>query len=92
MIAFSGEYREVVPHSRLVYTHAFEPEAAGPMGAPALVTVTLEEQEGRTHLAARELYPSKQVLDGVLATGMEKGLRATMDQLDELVAELRRRE
>jgi hypothetical protein len=28
------------------------------------------------------------VLDGALATGMESGLRVTMDQLDELVASL----
>ncbi len=38
---------------------------------------------------SREVYPSKEVLDGALATGMEHGLRVTMDQLDELVASLR---
>ena len=94
VVAFSGEYREVVPHSRLVYTTAFEPTASGPPpGAePAIVTVTFEERDGRTRLVARELYPSKEVLDGVLATGMEKGMRATMDQLDELVLELQRSE
>ena len=52
------------------------------------MTVTFEERDGRTHLVARELYPSKEVLDGVLASGMETGMRATMDQLDELVAAL----
>ena len=90
VIAFSGEYREVTPHTRLVYTSDFEPTASGPMpgAGAAIVTITLAERDGRTHLIARELYPSKEVLDGVLASGMETGMRATMDQLDELVAAL----
>jgi uncharacterized protein YndB with AHSA1/START domain len=90
-IAFSGEYLEVTPHSRLVYTSFFEPTALGPMeGVPAVVvTVTFDEQDGRTHMVSRELYPSKEVLDGALASGMEPGVHATMDQLDELVSSLR---
>jgi len=88
VLAFSGEYREVVPHSRLVYTSSFEPTASGAVGEPAVVTVSFDEQDGRTRLVARELYPSKQVLDDVLASGMETGMRATMDQLDELVKTL----
>jgi uncharacterized protein YndB with AHSA1/START domain len=86
--AFSGEYSEITPHSRLVYTAFFEPTGHGPLGDPALVTVTFDERDGRTHVVSRELYPSKEVLDGALATGMESGLRVTMDQLDELVASL----
>ena len=42
----------------------------------------------KTDLVAREVYPSKEVRDGVLASGMEGGMRETMDQLDELVASL----
>ena len=89
--AFSGEYTEITPPSRLVYTAFFEPTASGPMpGALAVVvTVTFEERDGKTHVRSRELYPSKQVLDGALATGMERGVHVTMDQLDELVASLR---
>jgi hypothetical protein len=34
-----------------------------------------------------KLYPSKEVLDMVIASGMETGMRETMDQLDELVSE-----
>jgi uncharacterized protein YndB with AHSA1/START domain len=90
VFAFSGRYTEVTPHSRLVYTSNFEPkgvEAVDDAGA-AIVTVTFDEQYGKTHLVARELYPSKEVLDAVLASGMEHGMRETMDQLDELVASL----
>ena len=53
------------------------------------MTVTFEEDGDRTHLVARELYPSKEVLDGAIATGMEHGLRETMDLLGELVETLR---
>jgi uncharacterized protein YndB with AHSA1/START domain len=89
--AFSGRYTEVTPHSRLVYTSFFETKGVEPVGEgeAVIVTVTFDERGGQTHLVAREMYPSKEVLDGALATGMEHGLRVTMDQLDELVASLR---
>jgi uncharacterized protein YndB with AHSA1/START domain len=88
--AFSGQYLEVTPYSRLVYTVIFEPAAAGPMPgvAEATVTVTFDEHDGKTRLVSHELYPSKEVRDLVLASGMEQGMRETMDQLDQLVASL----
>jgi uncharacterized protein YndB with AHSA1/START domain len=83
--AFSGEYTEVTPHSRLVYTQVFEPmQAAG----EAVVTVTFEERDGKTHMVSRELYPSKEVREAALSSGMESGMRETMNQLDELVMSL----
>jgi uncharacterized protein YndB with AHSA1/START domain len=85
-MAFSGQYKEFSPHSRLVYTNVFEPMRA--MGE-AVVTVTFDEDGERTHVTAVERYPSKEVRDGVLATGMEKGMRETLDQLEALVAVLR---
>jgi uncharacterized protein YndB with AHSA1/START domain len=84
--AFSGEYREVTPHSRLVYTQLFEPMAEA--GA-VVVTITLKEERGKTLLVAHEAYPSAEARDAALASGMEHGMRETMDQLDELVASLR---
>lgn len=88
--AFSGEYTEITPHSRLVYTSFFEPEGNGRLpGVDAvIVTVTFEERDGRTRLVSREVYPSKEVLDMAAASGMESGVRITMDQLDELVTSL----
>jgi uncharacterized protein YndB with AHSA1/START domain len=92
IFAFSGSYLEVAPHSRLVYTTFFEPKGEPPASddEAVMVTVTLDEQaDGRTHLVAREVYPSKAVLDQAIASGMERGVHVTMDQLDELVASLR---
>src|SRR5579862_400999 len=84
--AFSGRYNEVTPSSRLVYTSVFEPmQAAG----ETVVTVTFDEEGETTRLNVHEVYPSKAALDGALASGMEHGMRETMDQLDALVASLR---
>jgi len=38
-------------------------------------TVTFEERDGKTHLIAHELYPSKEARDGALESGMEHGMR-----------------
>jgi uncharacterized protein YndB with AHSA1/START domain len=80
-VAFSGEYREVTPHSRLVFTSRFE----GAPGEPAVVTVTFEERGGKTYVVHQEVYPSAMVRDIVVSTGMEKGMREAMDQLEALV-------
>jgi uncharacterized protein YndB with AHSA1/START domain len=85
-IAFSGKYTEITPHSRLVYTQFFEPmRDAGAV----IVTITFEEQGAKTRLVSHELYPSKEAREAALGSGMEHGMRETMDQLDELVASLR---
>lgn len=84
-IAFSGRYTEVTPHTRLVYTQVFESmQEAGEV----IITVTFEEQDGKTRLVSHELYPSAEVREAVLASGMEDGLHETYDQLDALVASL----
>jgi len=82
-IAFSGKYTEVTPHSRLVYTQVFEPMAHA---GEAVITLTLEERDGKTRLVARELYPSTEAREGAIASGMEQGMRETMDQLEQLIA------
>jgi uncharacterized protein YndB with AHSA1/START domain len=89
--AFSGEYIEVTPHSRLVYTQLFEPTASGAKAGDSalIITVTFDEHDGKTHLVSHSLCPSREVRDTILASGMEHGMRETMDQLDELVASLR---
>lgn len=80
-IAFSGRYSEITPHSRLVYTQIFESYP----DEPVVVTVTFEEEGGKTRLTSREVYPSKESREGAFASGMEEGLRETLEQLDEMV-------
>jgi hypothetical protein len=55
----------------------------------AVVTAIFEESQGRTRLTLHRLFPSKEVLEGALASGMEPGMRVTLDQLDALVASMR---
>jgi uncharacterized protein YndB with AHSA1/START domain len=85
--AFSGEYTEVTPHSRLVYAQVFEPTASGaPQEDSAIIiTVTFNEREGQMHLVSHTLCPSEDVRDAIIASGMEGGMRETMDQLEELI-------
>jgi len=84
-MAFSGVYTEVVPGARVVYTTIFEPTPAAGEG---LITATFQAHPEGTLLVQRELYPSKEVLDGALASGMERGFRETLEQLAALVPEL----
>jgi uncharacterized protein YndB with AHSA1/START domain len=84
-MAFSGVYSEVQPNERLVFTQLFEPMREA--GA-AVVTVTLDERGGKTTLVVHQLYPSKESLDGAVASGMEKGMRETYEQLESLAANL----
>jgi uncharacterized protein YndB with AHSA1/START domain len=81
---FSGRYLEVNPPSRLVLTQLYERmKSAG----EAVVTVSFAEGQGRTLLTVHQLFPSEDALDGAIASGMEKGMRETLDQLDALVAQ-----
>jgi uncharacterized protein YndB with AHSA1/START domain len=80
---FTGRYREVDPPVRLVMTQVYERmREAG----EAVVTITFEGTEGGTHLTLHQLFPSKEALDGAVASGMEHGMRETFEQLEKLVA------
>jgi uncharacterized protein YndB with AHSA1/START domain len=79
-VAFHGDYREIVPNERLVYTEVFE---AMPEGE-ALNTVALAETDGRTRLTILVDHASKEVRDMVLETGMEDGLQDALDLLEEV--------
>ena len=83
---FSGRYLEVDPPSRLVLTQLYE---RMPDVGDVVVTATFEENRGRTRLTLHQLFPSTEALEGALASGMERGMRVTLDQLDELVASMR---
>jgi uncharacterized protein YndB with AHSA1/START domain len=83
---FTGRYLEVNPPSRLVLTQVYE---RMPDAGEAVVTAAFEESEGQTRLTLRQLFPSKEALEGALSSGMERGMRVTLDQLGELVASMR---
>jgi uncharacterized protein YndB with AHSA1/START domain len=84
-VGFHGEYIEVEPPSRLVYTEIYEGDFEGyPEGEPARTTVTFEEQDGVTTMVSTSLYQSKEVRDMVVES-MEGGAAISLDRLEELI-------
>lgn len=88
--AMSGRYIEVVRPSRLVHTEVLGPAAAGaePYAPEVLVTVTFEEDRGRTRVVSRIVCASKEARDDYLAA-MEPATSAAMEKLAELLESLR---
>ena len=84
--AFYGVYREIVPPERVVFTEIFEPFP----DSPSVVTSVLSEENGKTRMTVTCLYPSVDVRDMVLKTGMERGAAISYDRLEEVALELRR--
>jgi hypothetical protein len=50
--------------------------------------MVLEERDGKTMMTITSVYPSKEVRDGVIATGMEDGAAESFDRLAELLPSL----
>jgi uncharacterized protein YndB with AHSA1/START domain len=80
-MAFFGNYLEVVPDKRIVWTNEESGDAA------SVTTVTFEERDGKTLLVMSELYPTKEALDEA-GTGAQDALHETFAQLDEMLSEL----
>jgi len=85
-VEFYGEYREIDAPGRIVFTEIFAPYP----DVPSVVTSVLTEENGKTRMTATVAYPSKDVRDMVMGTGMEKGAGISYDRLEDLVAELQR--
>jgi uncharacterized protein YndB with AHSA1/START domain len=82
--AFYGEYREIAPPDRVVFTEFFEPFP----DTESVVTAVLTEENGKTRLTATVAYPSREVRDMVQATGMERGAALSYDRLEEVARAL----
>jgi len=84
--AFHGEYREIAPPGRLVFTEIFEafPDSV------SVVTAEFTDEGGKTRLTATVRYPSLEVRDMVLSSGMSGGAAISYDRLEDLVGELQR--
>lgn len=83
---FYGEYRELNPPERCVFTEIFAPFP----DAVSVVTSVLTEENAKTRLTATIEYPSQAVRDMVVATGMARGAGISYERLEDLLAELQR--
>ena len=78
-----GVYRELAPPDRAVHTESFDD-----FPGESIVTTVLTESSGQTTLTATVLYPSKEIRDAVIKSGMEHGAAESYDKMAELLASL----
>ena len=76
-----GVYREIVRPERLVNTESWEDWNPGEL----LVTTTLSEQSTTTTLTITLLFPSQEVRDQLLKSGMTNNAAAVYDKLEDCV-------
>ena len=81
---FYGKYLEIVPPSRLVFTEIF----AEYPDTESVVSTDYTEEGGKTRMTVTARYPSREVRDMVIATGMSGGAAVSYDRLEDLVASL----
>ena len=84
-VGFHGDYREIVPSERLVYTEVYEGMPEG----EAVDTLTLTEEGGRTLLTMLVQHSCKEHRDGHINSGMEDGMQEAMDRLERVAISLR---
>jgi uncharacterized protein YndB with AHSA1/START domain len=80
-MAFFGRYIEVTPPSRLVWTNEEDEDGA-------VTTVTFEEKDGKTRVVVHDLYPSKEALDGAIASESTGAWPEQFEALDDLLTTL----
>ncbi len=84
-MGMGGVYREIVVPERIVATEKFD-EAWYP--GEAVGIILLVEQSGKTTLTQTILYDSRETRDAVLNSPMEKGVAASYDRLEAVLASM----
>jgi uncharacterized protein YndB with AHSA1/START domain len=83
--AFRGVFHVVRDNDFAIQTFEFE-------GYPDVVSIESMKFEdlgnGRTRLSGKAVYPTLEARDGMVSSGMEKGMTDGYDQLEELVTSL----
>jgi uncharacterized protein YndB with AHSA1/START domain len=88
-VAFNGEYREIVPDERIVYTEMFEGAESPDDVEPTLNTVTFADVDGGTRLELLTQCHSKELRDTIIESGMEVGMQEQMEIIEEIARSLR---
>jgi uncharacterized protein YndB with AHSA1/START domain len=81
---FRGTYREVTPPERIVQTFEWE----GMPGYVSVETAEFEDLGDRTKVTTTSIFHTTEERDGMLDSGMERGMNETYARLDELLARL----
>lgn len=85
-----GVHNEVVPIERIVTVERMDGLDGQPLdyenppeaGEPAINTLTLVESGGRTTLTMAMVFPSKEIRDMAVRSGMTDGMAQSYDRLD----------
>jgi uncharacterized protein YndB with AHSA1/START domain len=88
-VAFNGEYREIVPEERIVYTEMYEGAEAPPGVEPTVNIATFTEIDGGTRLELLSQCHTKELRDMIVASGFEVGMQEQMEIIEELARSLR---
>jgi uncharacterized protein YndB with AHSA1/START domain len=89
-VGFHGEYREIVPNERLVYTEVYEgaPLMADGHEDAAINNVTFVEKDGRTRVTTLVECTSKETRDAIINSGMEGGMQDAYDLMEQVAQSL----
>jgi uncharacterized protein YndB with AHSA1/START domain len=82
-----GSYSEVAAPERLVYVEEWEAPGLPPQ--ESVVTVTFEDQGGKTLLTVRTLFSTAEVREGAAQQGFATGWGEFFDRLAELLSNVR---
>lgn len=83
VMPMKGNFIEVVPSEKLVFTTLAFEDANGKHMLEAVVTVTFEEVNGKTKLTVRDdvKYAAPEIAGAI--AGMEQGWKETLDRFEE---------
>lgn len=83
-VAFRGKYLEITPPDRLVFTETMEPHPE----PGSEVEAVFSDENGKTRLRVKCTYPSAEIRDMVMQSGMERGAAISYDNLEAVAQEL----
>jgi uncharacterized protein YndB with AHSA1/START domain len=86
VIVFFGEYREINKPEKVTQTFSFD---GLPPGAHSVDTVELIEQGDKTIYRGTSVMPDIESRDGMIASGMDVGVREGFARLDEMLEEFK---
>jgi uncharacterized protein YndB with AHSA1/START domain len=79
---FGGEYLEIIPVRKIAYVIDTYDELM-------TVTLTYDEKDGKTTLTYHTLFGSVAMKNEHIGMGFEQGITSALDQLEDIVAEMR---
>mgnify|MGYP001386906705 CR=1 FL=1 len=80
---FFGEFLEIEPPTRLVQTFNFIMEPQPPPSIDRLELIPIED--GRTRMVTLTTFEAKEYRDGMIQSGMEKGMNEGFARLDKIL-------